>query len=448
MRTRAEFWLALAGREHVQSYTRTSSTGKVVHVSAYTRDPGKMTNKELFNEAKALSQENTPGIEGAQKKNRLALINTAIRKRRESGFWDAGSEDKGQKPSAVAKVAAKAAPKKEAPGEEGKPTAVARVAAKVTGKKPQGGSKKVPGPKDENFWTTQFTPEEAKAHRDKLTKTLSDYIEKNGDTSQQFGVKGADGEFKPGVYTPERKRIHDLILSEFFSENEHVPHDKKAVLSGGLGGSGKGFVLKNEEHGAGVDESQYMTIDPDKIKEKMIEHGLAPEIDGVTPLETAWLIHEESSDISKRLTNVAIGEGRNVVLDNTMGSDSVFRKVQALKDEGYDVEGVFVDVPVQTSIDAAFSRHMNGLARHRKGMGLGGRFVPEFLQKESKPIKDPSLNSRNRERFDELASLLTRARVFDNSGEADPKTGERPPPKLVSDVMTRQRKLRLKHKNS
>lgn len=47
-----EFLPALAGTERVSSYTRTSSTGKVVHVDAYTRDPGKMANLDIWNEIK------------------------------------------------------------------------------------------------------------------------------------------------------------------------------------------------------------------------------------------------------------------------------------------------------------------------------------------------------------------------------------------------------------
>lgn len=76
------------------------------------------------------------------------------------------------------------------------------------------------------------------------------------------------------LYTvdPERKvwdfgRVEkqNEIIGHLYSEQADAPCDGHAVMAGGLGGAGKGTVLG---HHAGIDRSQYLTVDPDRIKEE------------------------------------------------------------------------------------------------------------------------------------------------------------------------------------
>ncbi len=79
----------------------------------------------------------------------------------------------------------------------------------------------------------------------------------------------------------------------------------RAIIAGGLSGAGKSTVL---DHYAGIDRSQYLTINPDDIKEKMADRGLIPQVDGLSPMEASDLVHEESSYIARRLA--LSGSGR------------------------------------------------------------------------------------------------------------------------------------------
>lgn len=81
--------IALAGAERVSGYTRKSPKGKLVHVSSYTRDPGKMSNLDLFREFRLLGdgspKEGLPSQQAVE--TRRAQVLTEIRKRQSQGRW-------------------------------------------------------------------------------------------------------------------------------------------------------------------------------------------------------------------------------------------------------------------------------------------------------------------------------------------------------------------------
>ncbi len=51
-------------------------------------------------------------------------------------------------------------------------------------------------------------------------------------------------------------------------------------------------------------------INPDDIKEEMAKRGMIPEVGGLSPMEASDLVHEESSDVAKRLAVRACAAGR------------------------------------------------------------------------------------------------------------------------------------------
>src|SRR5450755_5044969 len=108
------------------------------------------------------------------------------------------------------------------------------------------------------------------------------------------------------VWSGTRDLIHDTIIEDIYSRSHSVPCDSKAIMAGGLGGAGKTTILTGH---AGIDLSQYLTINPDKVKEEMATRGLVPEVDGLTPMEASDLVHEESSHIAKRLARRAEADG-------------------------------------------------------------------------------------------------------------------------------------------
>jgi hypothetical protein len=90
---REEKILSLAGTERVSGYNRRSSTGKTVHVDAYTRSPGKMTNGEIRDEISSLSgmsggkRLREGGLTAAQADNRYKALLSEQRSRISAGTW-------------------------------------------------------------------------------------------------------------------------------------------------------------------------------------------------------------------------------------------------------------------------------------------------------------------------------------------------------------------------
>lgn len=220
------------------------------------------------------------------------------------------------------------------------------------------------------------------------------------------------------VWDPDRAAVHKEIVDKIYEETfANVPADGKVAFSGGLGGAGKGTVLSGR---AGVDTpfdaSEYGTVDPDQIKEEMAERGMIPEVEGLSPMERVVLIHEESSSIAWALAMRAAEDKKNILWDITMSSEgSVRKRIDHANAAGYtDFSAIFVDIPVETSVERALSRHRNGQKRFQSGEGMGGRFVPPNVIQGQ---RDPGTGtSRNRAVFDSLREMFSAWALVDNSG--------------------------------
>lgn len=269
--------------------------------------------------------------------------------------------------------------------------------------------------------------DEHKAYIAQIEKILTDPSNDRYDTQKTYSVRIGG----VPVYRRERQRLHDEIISEILAKTT-AKAERKAVMSGGLGGSGKGTTIA--KGGLLARPGDYLTLDPDGIKEIMVEKGMTPDVPGLQPLETAKYIHEESGDIYDRLRDIAISRGLNVVVDRTMGSNSAIEEAKALKGTGYRVQAFFSDVHVETSVDRALLRHLNGANRYWAGLDKkGGRFVPLGYIRSAGTGAPAGKNSKNRDVFDRLVAsgILDAARVYDNTVEgADPR--------LVSSVGTWQ----------
>jgi predicted ABC-type ATPase len=215
------------------------------------------------------------------------------------------------------------------------------------------------------------------------------------------------------IWTPERTAAHETIISGYLARASDVPRAYKAVMAGGLGGAGKSTVLDKY---AGIDESQYLKINPDDIKGDLASMGLLPELDGVTPMEASDLAHEEASYISKQLAGRAREQGINITWDITMSSlESTEKKINELRSSGYEqVVGVFVDIPVEISVARAEARHRAGHELYRAGEGFGGRLVrPELIYDQA----DAEWGSQNRRTFESLKHRFDSWSIYDNSVE-------------------------------
>src|ERR1700691_3017204 len=176
------------------------------------------------------------------------------------------------------------------------------------------------------------------------------------------------------IWTDDRAELHDQIIEAAYAAAADVPCEHKAVIAGGLGGAGKTTVL---EHQAGIELSDYLMINPDTFKEELASRGMLPEIPGLSPLECSALAHEESSYLARQLARRALADGKNVIWDITMSSpQSTEGRINELRSSGYQrIEGIFVDISVETSVSRMTDRHRRGHDRFLNGDGVGGRYI-------------------------------------------------------------------------
>jgi predicted ABC-type ATPase len=212
-------------------------------------------------------------------------------------------------------------------------------------------------------------------------------------------------------WSAERNRLQGEIVREMYEHAKDVPCDQQAIIAGGLGGAGKTTILTEY---ANIDLSNYLVVNPDDIKEQMARRGMIPEISGLSPMEASDLAHEESSYIAKRLAMRAAAEGKNLIWDITMSSeDSTKERINNLRSSGYNhIEGLFVDISIETSVRRIDARHREGHDMYRAGLGLGGRFVPEEVSRDQ---EDPEWGSQNRRTFERVKRSLDTWSVYDNS---------------------------------
>lgn len=226
------------------------------------------------------------------------------------------------------------------------------------------------------------------------------------------------------IWEPGRVEAHEEIVNEILEGYKDVPSEGKAVVAGGVGGSGKGYVLSSSGL---APKGEYATVNPDDIKEIMAEKGLIPEVHGFSPMESSTLVHEEASHISKILAGRLMREKKNIVLDITMASEgSTARKVTDLTRAGYSVQPVFVDVPLETSVNRAQSRYEEGMSEYVRKMGktVGGRPLDarHILGQKSRGGR---ANSVNAEALVKLASEGAFGKnvpyVFNNATGGEPR---------------------------
>lgn len=212
------------------------------------------------------------------------------------------------------------------------------------------------------------------------------------------------------IWTVERNRAQRDLVNDLYREADDVPCDGHAIIAGGLPGSGKSTVL--DKH-AGIDRSNYLMINPDSIKEEMARRDMIPTVGDLSPMEASHLAHEESSLIAKRLAIRAIADRKNLIWDITMSSRTTTEKrINELHQAGYSVDGIFVDIPVETSVRRADARHREGHDDYRAGIGLGGRYVPPEVIRS---LADPDWGSKNRGVFESQKEQFGGWLHFDNS---------------------------------
>lgn len=203
-------------------------------------------------------------------------------------------------------------------------------------------------------------------------------------------------------WSAARQKVHARIIDDVLSEENILrataaEGEQTLTILGGRGGSGKTFLTEGTDpdffkktgtgKGAPVDLSNKIVLNSDDLKARL------PEYEGWN----AFHLHEESSELLKRIEGIARDRNLNIVLDTTMqGVEKTARKVASYTAEGYEVEGYYMHLPRE---EAAFRAVFRSIKKDDP------RYVPtEVILK----------NLDNEEAFDALKGSFTRWGVWDN----------------------------------
>jgi chloramphenicol 3-O-phosphotransferase len=229
---------------------------------------------------------------------------------------------------------------------------------------------------------------------------------KGRDTSQSQTLDGHGR-----VWSPERAAIHNEIVSAVMARAAAVPDDRQVILGGGLPGAGKSTSFRILP---GINPDDYLTISPDDFKEELARRGLVPQVEGLSPMEASSLVSEEAHHLARVTEARARAQGKNMIIDMTMHpTEHLAERTTQLRAAGYRVHGVYVHVPVETSVERAMSRYRRGMASP-----LGGRFVPpDDIRQIWGTGGGPTRSHQN---FDLMRETFDRWELVDNSQFGQP----------------------------
>ncbi len=127
--------------------------------------------------------------------------------------------------------------------------------------------------------------------------------------------------------------VHQPIMREALDKVKPVPkgEQKHVIFTMGGPASGKTYALRD------MDTKNFVSVDPDGIKEKLPEYKAATKPES-TYRKVAAMAHEESSDIAKRLMHQSIAEGKHTIVDGTgANAASIESKMNAFREAGYKI---------------------------------------------------------------------------------------------------------------
>ena len=229
-----------------------------------------------------------------------------------------------------------------------------------------------------------------------------------------------------GSYTPERQKFHAEILDKIINgytnrKGEKVPPMSKppegtkprmVVLCGGSG-SGKSTITPTvkEKHGW----EDFQSVDPDAIMTEFFPEW--DELSEQNVLQSAYLAHDEASDIAKMVTQYLINNGYNVIVDGTFSkpkkADELFGYIE---DSGIEYESslIAIDVDEAVSVKSCQDRFVNT-----------GRLVPESVAKASnRGAFDVSRNMDILSRFDTVDAFYRNGDNITGVASKETKDGD------------------------
>lgn len=201
-----------------------------------------------------------------------------------------------------------------------------------------------------------------------------------------------------GNFSEARTTLHNDIEAGMLA-GKSAQAEPVYVFMGGGPASGKGSILKTGNVELPDDA---VHLDPDEFKAKLPEYK---SMNGKGDLSAAAVAHEESSYLTKRVSDSAVAGKNNVVLDGTGDSsyEKMAGKVEKAKAGGHRVEAHYVTVDTNEAIRRSDSR-----------AARTGRMVPH------ETIRNTHASVTGVVRQAEANKLFDKMTLWDNNGSGDP----------------------------
>jgi len=191
------------------------------------------------------------------------------------------------------------------------------------------------------FTKNSLTPKEQKILKQIKTKKI--------DSKKLFSKKGK--------YTSSRLKIHKKIMNKYLRQDKRT-RKPDIYIFGGVAGSGKTTTLKKYV------KEKTMVVNNDDIKKDLTKYNPSPI--KRFPLIHARFLHEEASDIEKKLLTKAIVGKKDIILDKTLGNLIKMRAlVSKVKKKGYRITVLGTNLPPHIAMIRVTSRFLQS-----------GRYVP------------------------------------------------------------------------
>lgn len=219
-----------------------------------------------------------------------------------------------------------------------------------------------------------------------------------------------------GELSPEGMKLYESVKAKYLDRVPVCPVGPPTLyLTGGLPGSGKGYVLSKMLK----DRPEFVLVDPDEIKKDILRDlaERSPQMKGQIADHEAWndVIHETSSDMAKRLMNDALVSGKDIVFDSSMASRNIGKYRNYAKYArvmGYQVNGIITDVSEETAVERAYKRAGNPIKinlGNDETVTLRGRFTkPAYIHDCAQNLQS-NLDTYLKE------GLYDRCVIFDNN---------------------------------
>ncbi|HEE9034315.1 zeta toxin family protein [Bacillus thuringiensis] len=203
-----------------------------------------------------------------------------------------------------------------------------------------------------------------------------------------------------GEYTIERKLLHNEIIESFLKGQLQQEQESEAILLGGGSAAGKSSIGELVIKGYKLQKQNMIWIDPDKIKEKIPEYQDAMESEDIESMkQAAFLVHDESSDITMKLLKICMKRKLNFMYDGTMKNEVKYIKlIQQLRQADFSIKVIIVDVPIKVALERSNMRFK-----------VTGRLVPEYIIKES--------HMKVAITFSKIKDLIDCYTLYDNTGK-------------------------------